>query len=91
MRHVVEARYVGGYSVWLRFDNGVEKIVDLEGELHGEVFEPLRDPDAFRGVRLDPEADTIVWDTGADFSPDYLYEIGRPVVTRGENGTPNPG
>jgi hypothetical protein len=43
MQDVIEARYLEDYKIWLRFEDGSEGEVDLEGELHGEVFEPLRD------------------------------------------------
>lgn len=46
--HVLEARYVGGYVVWLRFQDGTSGEVDLATELRGPVFEPLRDPSYFK-------------------------------------------
>lgn len=41
---VLEARHVVGYVLWLRFRDGTEGEIDLEPELYGAVFEPLRDP-----------------------------------------------
>ena len=69
--HVVEARYRGGHRVWLRFDDGLEGEIDLESELYGEVFEPLKDPEVFRGFSVD---ETLVWPNGADFAPEFLHE-----------------
>lgn len=51
------------------------------GELHGEVFEPLRDVARFRRFTVNPEIRTIVWDTGADFCPDVLYNKMGEFVT----------
>ena len=39
-----------------------------------EVFEPLKDLAVFRRFRLDTELNTIIWETGADLAPEYLYE-----------------
>jgi hypothetical protein len=39
----------------------------------------LRDPAYFRRFTVNPEIDTIVWPNNADFSPDFLYEIGQEV------------
>ena len=77
--HVVAARHLGGHRVWLRFDDGREGEVDLESALHGEVFEPLRDPAVFGGFTVD---DTLVWANGADFAPEYLYE--RLIASKAE-------
>lgn len=69
---IVEARYVAGKIVWLRFTDGAEGEVDLRHELDGEVFEPLRSDEYFRSFRLDPELRTLVWPNGADFAPEFL-------------------
>lgn len=68
------AEYVAGYAIRLRFADGTEGVVDLKDELWGEVFEPLRDPAAFRSFRLDPELNTVTWPSGADLAPEFLYE-----------------
>lgn len=71
---VIEVRHTGNYRVWLRFADGVEGEVDLERELWGEVFEPLRDRSRFAEVTVDGDLDTIVWPNGADISPDWLRQ-----------------
>jgi hypothetical protein len=70
---------VSGYKLRLGFDDGSVRLVDLAGQLDGEVFEPLRDLRRFRTARLNSDLDTVVWDNGADMSPDFLYELGVPV------------
>ena len=72
--HVTDVKHVAGYRLRLRFEDGMEGEVDLEGELWGEVFEPLRDLGFFGSVRLDGELKTICWDNGADFAPEFLYD-----------------
>lgn len=71
--HVVEARYVTGYALWLRFRDGTEGEIDLGPELVGLVFEPLRDLEVFKGFQIDPEFHTVVWPNGADFAPEFLH------------------
>jgi hypothetical protein len=71
---LVEARHLGGYRVWLRFKDGLEGVLDLEAELWGQVFEPLKDVAEFAKLRADPELHTLVWPNGADFAPEWLYE-----------------
>lgn len=62
------------FKLRLKFSDGSEKEIDLDGELWGPIFEPLRnDPKLFRRVRVDEELGTIVWPNGADFDPDVLY------------------
>jgi Protein of unknown function (DUF2442) len=78
MVHVVEARYTRDYVIWLRFNDGLAGEVDLRDELDGPVFEPLREIEAFRSVRLHPELHTIVWPNGADLAPEFLHERVRP-------------
>ena len=70
--HVVEARYVRDYTVWVRFNDGTAGEVDLSGELDGPVFEPLRDLEAFKRFKI--AYHTLSWDNGADFAPEFLRE-----------------
>ena len=69
---IKEAKYVGGYTIWLRFAHGAEGEVDLSSELVGEVFEPLKNQDFFKSFVLHNELRTVVWPNGADFAPEFL-------------------
>jgi len=70
---LVNANYVKGYILHLRFEDGVEGQVDFEKELNGEIFEPLKNNSYFKKFCLDQELHTIVWPNGADFAPEFLY------------------
>jgi hypothetical protein len=65
--------HVAGYIVRLTFEDGTAGDVDLEGELWGEVFEPLKDHEGSRRFRLDREPNTVTWPSGADLAPECLY------------------
>ena len=71
--HVVEAKYLSGYKIWVKIDTGDAGEVDLTDVLWGEVFEPLKDRELFRRFTVDPEAGTIVWENGADLAPESLF------------------
>jgi len=73
-----EAHYRGDYRIWLKFADGIEGEVDLEDELWGEMFEPLKDKARFAAFTLNEELETIVWPNGADFAPEFLYQKLRP-------------
>jgi len=73
-----EAEYRGNYRIWLKFEDGVEGEIDLENELWGEVFEPLKQPTLFAQFKLNGELGTVVWPNGADFAPEFLYKKLRP-------------
>jgi len=71
---VLETRHIGGYVVWLRFRDGTVGEIDLERELHGPVFEPLREASVFGQFAVHPEFQTLVWPNGADFAPEFLHD-----------------
>jgi hypothetical protein len=75
MLWVTDARYVGGFRVWLAFNDGTSGEVDLSARLRGPVFEALKDLKLFSQVKFDPEMDTIVWPNGADLAPEFLKEL----------------
>ena len=72
---VVRAEYRGGHSIWLRFNDGTEGTVDFSDWLPEPVFEPLQALGYFQRFFLD--GGTIAWPSGADISPETLYELAR--------------
>jgi hypothetical protein len=72
--HVVEARYLGAHTVWLRFRDGTAGEIDLAPALEGPIFEPLHDPNVFREFQVHPEFHTLIWANGADFAPEFLHD-----------------
>ena len=73
MKSVVEVRPLGGYRLFIRFDDGVQGEVDVSSfvEFDG-VFEPLRDPAKFAEAYVDSE--TVCWPNHLDLAPELLYE-----------------
>ena len=89
MARLVEARYVRDYVIWLRWSDGSRGEVDLREELHGPIFEPLKDQNYFRDFILSPELHTLVWPNGADLAPEFLREqYSRPRLTMIEPDRP---
>jgi len=68
---------VGAFTVHVRFADGTEGDVDLSEELHGGIFEPLKDPSYFKRFTVNHELHTITWPNGADFAPEFLYRKAR--------------
>jgi len=73
-----KSEYRGDYRIWLHFADGVQGEIDLESELWGEMFEPLKDKSLFADVTVDAELQTLVWPNGADLAPEFLYKKLRP-------------
>jgi hypothetical protein len=76
---ITDVQPLDGYALRVGFSDGSTRDIDLEGELWGPMFEPLRDIEEFRQVAVDPELGTIVWPNGADLDPDVLHGDRPPV------------
>jgi len=72
---ISKAVYLDNYRILLTFNNGETKTVDLQGELNGAVYKPLQHLDFFKSFQV--KYNTIEWSNGADYAPEYLYEIGQ--------------
>ena len=73
-RHVIDARYLGDYKVWLEFNDGRKGVVDLADELYGDDMSLLRNRDRSAEFYLDYGLASIAWLDGQDFAPEFLYE-----------------
>ena len=70
---VKKANYLDGYRIKLTFSDDLNGVVDLQDEIWGEVFEPLKDVNYFKNFTKDRW--TIGWDCGADFAPEFLHDL----------------
>ncbi len=75
---IISAEYLEDYKIKVKFNDGLEKSIDLEKELYGEIFAPLKDIDYFKNFSLNRF--TIEWPNGADFSPEFLYDYKKELV-----------
>ncbi|WP_396211051.1 DUF2442 domain-containing protein [Flavobacterium sp.] len=70
---ITKVEYVDNYRLNLQFNTSEKGVVNLENHLDKRIFEPLKEVDFFKKVKLNSW--TIEWENGADFSPEFLKEI----------------
>ena len=71
---VVDFEIVDNYTLRLKFDDGVERVIDFEPILHGPLWGELRDLSLFNRVTLNRDIGTIEWPNGADIDPTVLHD-----------------
>ena len=76
---ITAAEYLEDYKIMLHFNNGESRIADLYPLLRGEIFEPLRDIRYFKNFSI--KFNTVEWENGADFAPEFLYEHSVPAYS----------
>ena len=69
---VIGAEYRGDYMISVRFNDGVQSVIDFSEWLTGPIFEPLKDRAYFARFFID--GGTVAWPNGADIAPETLYE-----------------
>jgi hypothetical protein len=83
MQHVVAVTHLGGHRLRLRFEDGVEGVVDFTRILkfRGELVAPLRDPAYLAQAFVHPEARVVTWPNGMDVDNLVLYSYvtGRSI------------
>lgn len=72
---VLDATYLNGYRILVKFNNGINKVVDLANVIKQyPVFKPLKDLALFKQFIV---TDTLEWDNSKiDIAPEYLYDNG---------------
>lgn len=74
IHRVTAVELTGTYRLRVSFDDGSSREINLEPMLEGELYGPLRDPEVFAQVEIDPEVRTLIWPNGADFDPAILHD-----------------
>ena len=76
LKDIIEVEPLNNYPLYLKFEDNQEGIINLEEiiEFVG-IFQPLKDLDFFKTVKINPDWGTIYWENGADLDPDVLYSL----------------
>ncbi|GHT35051.1 hypothetical protein FACS189434_12230 [Bacteroidia bacterium] len=72
---IVNAKHLDDYKVQVEFNDGVIGIInflDILGNDKRMIIRELLDLNKFKTVRVD--YDTLCWDNGVDFAPEFLYD-----------------
>ena len=76
---VTELRAEHNYTLWLRFDDGLEGHVYLADVVGAHMLGLLSDEEKFRRAAIDPVSNTVIWEGDITIDPDALY---RDVVSK---------
>jgi hypothetical protein len=71
-RRVVQVEPRPPLALAVRFFDGTEGTLRLEASHLSGVFEPLKDPESFRQVRV--EYGAVRWPCDIDLAPDAMYK-----------------
>lgn len=71
---IIDAEYVDGYKIRIKFENGKEGIVDLQDYCHkGGLFNRLKDRAYFVNFYVNKDLGTLCWPQGLDIAPETLF------------------
>jgi hypothetical protein len=75
----MELRAECNYTLWVRFDDGLEGHVYLGDLVTTDTFGMLSDEEKFRRAAIDPVSNSVTWEGEITLDPDALY---RDVVSK---------
>jgi hypothetical protein len=76
---VTELRAESNYTLWLRFDDGLEGHVYLAHLLSTQVYGTLCDEEKFSRAEIDPVSHAVTLGGDISLDPDALY---RDIVSK---------
>lgn len=74
MNQITELKVLEDYRIWLKFKDGVEKIVNVRPFLGKGFTAELLEYEKFKQVFIEPGGG-IAWENGYDFCPNFLKEL----------------
>jgi len=74
---IIDAKYVGNFTIEVEFDNGERKRINCHKYLKGKIFEELKNEEKFKEFFIDGY--TVCWPNGADIAPETLYLEGENI------------
>ncbi len=73
MKKVISVKPIAPFQLWLRFDDGMEGIVDLSHLKGKGVFTAFDNLSFFESVKIDSQSRALVWGNEIDLCTDSLY------------------
>jgi hypothetical protein len=70
------AKIIEDYHIHLTFDNGEQKVFDMNPYLNYQLFKPLKEESELTSFQI--VDGTIEWSCGADLSTDTFYLQSKP-------------
>ena len=70
---ITECRAESNYTVWLKFDDGLEGCVNLGDLVMTESYQAISDEATFARVAIDPVSSALTWTGGIKIDPEALY------------------
>lgn len=70
---ISDAKYVAGHQILVRYENGVEGVVDFSAQPRRGVFADWDNMEFFRAFRVSEFGDTLEWPGNVDIAPEYVY------------------
>ena len=74
---IIDAKYVGNFTIEVEFDNGERKRINCHKYLKGKIFEELKNEEKFKEFFIDGY--TVCWPNGADIASETLYLEGKNI------------
>lgn len=70
---LAECRAEANYTLWLRFDDGLEGHVYLGDLVRSGTYCAIRDEEVFSRVAIDPVSNALTWGSGIRLDCEVLY------------------
>jgi len=70
---VMQVKAISLYSIWIKFNDNTEGVVELSHLINKPVFQNWMVSDYFNKVYIDSESGAIAWDENIELCPVNLY------------------
>jgi hypothetical protein len=81
---IISAIIIDKYKVQVEFSDGLSGVIDFQETLKNDnrlIVRELLDINKFNSCKV--QYDTLCWENGVDFAPEYLYDkvrINKPIL-----------
>ena len=78
----IEVKAIEKYKLYIKFENGEEKILDMGQDINEKFYANLKDYEYFKNVKISETGITIQWKNGEDIAPVNLYYNSKAIKNK---------